>query len=68
MANQAWQITEQGVISLVDLNTPIPKPGAKQVLVRIHAAALNYGDVPLINFDTTTYPFKAQLGHVPCTS
>ncbi len=27
MANQAWQLTAPGTITLNDLETPIPKPG-----------------------------------------
>ncbi len=63
MANQAWQLTAPGAITLNDLETPIPKPGSYQALVRIHAVALNPGDNLLANF-SDKYPVKAKLGQI----
>ncbi|KAK0259700.1 hypothetical protein LTS09_005542 [Friedmanniomyces endolithicus] len=66
MANQAWQLTAPGAITLNDLETPIPKPGSYQALVRIHAVALNPGDNLLANF-SDKYPVKAKLGQILAT-
>ncbi|TKA32643.1 hypothetical protein B0A54_15447 [Friedmanniomyces endolithicus] len=66
MANQAWQLTAPGTITLNDLETPIPKPGPNQALVRIHAVALNPGDILLANF-SDKYPVKAKLGQILAT-
>ena len=41
MANQAWQITAPGELSLVDLPTPLPVPGNLEVLVRMKAGTHN---------------------------
>ncbi|KAK3072659.1 hypothetical protein LTR53_006398 [Teratosphaeriaceae sp. CCFEE 6253] len=64
MANQAWQISAPGQLSLVDLATAIPKPGPKQVLVRIHAVALNYRDVLIVDHDLN-YPLIAKPDLIP---
>ncbi|KAK3059599.1 hypothetical protein LTR53_020335, partial [Teratosphaeriaceae sp. CCFEE 6253] len=63
MANQAWQLTKRGVITLIDRDTLIPKPGPKQVLVRIYAAAWNPGDIMLAN-GSDRYPVQAPIGRV----
>ncbi|TKA79325.1 hypothetical protein B0A55_03460 [Friedmanniomyces simplex] len=63
MANQVWQLTAPGTITLNDLDTPVPKPGPKQALIRIYAAALNPGDNLLATF-SDKYPVKAKLGQV----
>ncbi|KAK5696601.1 hypothetical protein LTR97_007904 [Elasticomyces elasticus] len=63
MANQAWKLSAYGEISLGDLKTPIPRPGRKQALIRVHAAALNPGDVKLAH-QSDRYPVKAPLGRV----
>lgn len=58
MANQAWQITSPGKLSLNDLGD-LPTPGKNEVLVRIHAAALNYRDI-LVTDHSPHYPLKAK--------
>ena len=63
MANQAWQITSPGVIGLNDLG-PIPRPQAKQALVRIHAASLNYRDRLVIDH-SKDYPTIAKQNLIP---
>ena len=63
MANQAWQITTAGTIGLRDLG-PIPKPGSKQVLVRIHAVSLNYRDRVVIDH-SPSYPVVAKENLIP---
>ncbi|KAK0261752.1 hypothetical protein LTR91_011309 [Friedmanniomyces endolithicus] len=66
MANQAWQITSAGTITLKDLTTPVGKPGPKQVLIRIHAVAFNYRDV-LIADHSPNYPIQAKPDLIPCS-
>jgi NADPH:quinone reductase-like Zn-dependent oxidoreductase len=63
MANQAWQITTAGSIALKDLG-PVPKPGTKQVLVRIHAVSLNYRDRVVID-RSPSYPVVAKENLIP---
>ena len=63
MANQAWQITTAGSIALRDLG-PVPKPGNKQVLIRIHAVSLNYRDRVVID-RSPSYPVVAKENLIP---
>ncbi|KAK3624300.1 hypothetical protein LTR56_021121 [Elasticomyces elasticus] len=63
MANQAWQITSAGVLSLNDLGS-LPKPGPKQVQIRLHAVALNYRDVLIADRDPN-YPLMAKQDLIP---
>lgn len=63
MANKAWQITPPGTISLNDAG-PIPKPGPKQALVRIHAASFNYRDILVIDHNPA-YPMKHKPNLTP---
>lgn len=63
MANQAWQVTSPGTLTLNDLG-PIPKPQAKQVLVRIYAVSLNYRDRLVIDH-SSNYPTKAKENLIP---
>lgn len=65
MANQAWQISAPGKLSLVDLG-PAPEPGPRQVLVRVQAVALNYRDVLVINHDPA-YIVPTSPNLVPCS-
>ncbi|KAI7160657.1 hypothetical protein KC349_g3368 [Hortaea werneckii] len=65
MANQAWQVISPGELQLVDLGDPLPKPGDKQILIRLHAAALNYKDRLVINHDPQ-YPIATKPRLVPC--
>lgn len=58
MANHAWQITSPGTLTLNDLGD-IPKPGKNEVLLRIHAAALNYRD-KLVTDHSPHYPLKTK--------
>ncbi|KAI6823208.1 hypothetical protein KC340_g11872 [Hortaea werneckii] len=65
MANQAWQVISPGELQLVDLGEPLPKPGDKQILIRLHAAALNYKDRLVVNHDPH-YPIATKPRLVPC--
>ena len=64
MANQAWQISAPGKYSLLNLDSPIPRPGPNQALVRIHAASFNYRDV-LVADHSPKYPVPAAPNQVP---
>ena len=56
---RAW-----GLDNLVLAERPEPQPGARQVLVRVRAASLNYRDLLLIR---GTYNPKQKLPVVPCS-
>src|SRR4029079_17452975 len=59
---RAYQLAEFGLdrLRLVDLETP--RPGDDQVLIRFHAASLNYRDVMIVN---GTYNPRMKLPVVP---
>ncbi|KAK4496579.1 hypothetical protein PRZ48_012559 [Zasmidium cellare] len=62
--NQAWQITTPNTLTLASLG-PLPQPGPNQVLLRIHAVALNYRDTLIISHNPpTALPAKPNL--IPC--
>lgn len=63
MANQAWQIPSAGKLVLSDLG-PLPTPGPKEILVRIHAISLNYRDILVADHDPA-YPLKAKENLIP---
>lgn len=63
MANQAWQIASAGKLVLGDLG-PLPTPGPKEILVRIHAISLNYRDILVADHDPA-YPLKAKENLIP---
>lgn len=47
---RAWQIGEQrGVASLKLVQRPTPVPGAGEVVVRVHASALNHRDLSIVS-------------------
>jgi NADPH:quinone reductase-like Zn-dependent oxidoreductase len=66
MANQAWQITSPGQLTLTDLGATLPKPGPKQTLIRIHAVSLNYRD-KLVVEHSQDYPIIAEPNLVPAS-
>lgn len=45
---KAFQITQFGLEHLEQVDLPEPKPGTREVLVRIHAASLNYRDLMMV--------------------
>jgi NADPH:quinone reductase-like Zn-dependent oxidoreductase len=63
MANQAWQITSPGNLILKDLGPP-SAPGPKEILVRIHAFALNYRDILNVDHDPD-YPLTPKQDLIP---
>jgi NADPH:quinone reductase-like Zn-dependent oxidoreductase len=74
--SQAWQIHPQSLshkeydvnvltnLLLKDVQTPQPGPG--EVLVRMHAASLNFRDL-LVIADSPNYPVRTTAGLVPCS-
>ncbi len=47
-------------------DVPIPEPGPGSILVRVHAAALNFRDL-LCVADSPVYPVRTIPGLVPCS-
>ena len=45
---------------------PIPTPGPKQILLRVHAAALNYRDQLAVDANPG-YPLATQIPLIPCS-
>src|SRR5688572_29493667 len=46
---RAYELRGESIDTLVRVERPVPKPGPGQVLVRIHAASLNYRDLLIAN-------------------
>lgn len=65
MAHQEWQITTPGELTFMDLPTPPPRPGPKEVLVRMKAVSLNFRDILVVNHNPK-YPAKTSPNLVPC--
>lgn len=63
MPNQAWQITSAGKLVLNDLG-PLPTPGPKEILIRIHAVSLNYREILIVDRDPQ-YPSTAKENLIP---
>jgi NADPH:quinone reductase-like Zn-dependent oxidoreductase len=68
---KAFQYKEQaGIDNLQRVEIPAPKPGPRQVLVRVHAVSLNYKDlfvargIPPRNTATPLIPFSDGAGEV----
>jgi NADPH:quinone reductase-like Zn-dependent oxidoreductase len=64
-----WLTTQSGISNLALSNSPLPVPGQGEVLVQIHAVALNYRDTEVImglyNHHSTTGSKPSAL--VPCS-
>ncbi|EPQ55962.1 NAD P-binding protein [Gloeophyllum trabeum ATCC 11539] len=52
----------EGIQSLTLQEVEVPQPGAKEVLVKIHAVSLNYRDIIIAN---NAYPFPLKQNLVP---
>ncbi|KAK4574434.1 hypothetical protein LTR86_001275 [Recurvomyces mirabilis] len=65
MAYKSWHVASPGVLTLKEHDS-VPKPGPKEVLVRIKAAAFNYRDVLVVNHDPA-YPLTPDQDLVPCS-
>ena len=63
MANEAYRITSPSTLIRTSLG-PIPTPGPNQVLLRLHAFALNYRDKLVIDHNPS-YPLQTQPDLIP---
>ena len=59
---KAFEIREFGIDNLSPVDRPAPEPGASEVLVRFHAASLNYRDVMVVS---GTYNPRMKLPAIP---
>lgn len=59
---KAYQIDKFGIENLNIVEVDVPRPSAKEVLVRLHAVSLNYRDVMVVN---GTYNPRMQLPAIP---
>src|SRR6185295_2863232 len=59
---KVYEVKEFGIENLALVNREEPQPGANEVLVKFHAASLNYRDLMFVN---GVYNPKAKLPAVP---
>ena len=59
-----WQFASFGVDSLQFVERPTPRPGAGEVLVRVHAVSFNFRDLLMIRGQ---YNPKLALPRIPCS-
>jgi len=61
---RVWQISSFGIDSLELVERATPDPGPGEVLMKIHAASLNYRDLMMVK---GVYNPKMKLPRVPCS-
>ena len=61
---RVWQVPSFGIDSLELVERPTPQPGPGEVLVKIHAASINYRDLMMVK---GTYNPKLKLPQIPCS-
>ena len=61
---KAWQIQSFGIDQLVLADLPQPRPGRGEVLVKVHAASLNYRDLRMV---LGLYNPRMPLPRIPCS-
>jgi NADPH:quinone reductase-like Zn-dependent oxidoreductase len=61
---KVWQIQSFGIEQLVLADLPQPHPGRGEVLVKVHAASLNYRDLMIVRGH---YNPKMPLPRIPCS-
>ena len=61
---KVWQIQSFGIDQLALADLPLPRPGRGEVLVKVHAASLNYRDLRMVNGQ---YNPKMALPRIPCS-
>lgn len=61
---RVWQVPSFGIDSLELVERPTPAPGPGEVLVKIHAVALNYRDLMIVK---GAYNPKLRLPRIPCS-
>jgi len=61
---KGWRISSFGISNLEQFEAPVPKPGPTQVVVKVHAASLNYRDLMMVK---GFYNPKMELPRIPCS-
>jgi NADPH:quinone reductase-like Zn-dependent oxidoreductase len=61
---KTWRISSFGIDNLEAFESPIPKPNPGQVVVKVHAASLNYRDLMMVK---GFYNPKMALPRIPCS-
>src|SRR4051812_5962195 len=61
-AMKAYEINEFGIDKLTERELDVPTPGDGEVLVKLHAASINYRDVMVVN---GTYNPRMKLPAIP---
>jgi NADPH:quinone reductase-like Zn-dependent oxidoreductase len=61
---KAWRISSFGIDNLEAFEAPIPAPGNNQVVIKVHAASLNYRDLMMVK---GFYNPKMALPRIPCS-
>ena len=61
---KGWRISSFGIDNLEAFEAPIPKPNPGQVIIKVHAASLNYRDLMMVK---GFYNPKMALPRIPCS-
>ncbi len=61
---KCWRISSFGVDNLESFEAPVPVPGNGQVVIKVHAASLNYRDLMMVK---GFYNPKMALPRIPCS-
>ena len=61
---KVWQIQSFGIDQLALADLPQPRPGRGEVLIKVHAASLNYRDLRMV---LGQYNPKMALPRIPCS-
>jgi NADPH:quinone reductase-like Zn-dependent oxidoreductase len=61
---KGWRISSFGIENLESFEAPNPKAGAGQIVVKVHAASLNYRDLMMVK---GFYNPRMELPRIPCS-
>jgi NADPH:quinone reductase-like Zn-dependent oxidoreductase len=61
---KSWRISSFGIDNLEAFEAPIPQPNPGQVVIKVHAASLNYRDLMMVK---GFYNPKMTLPRIPCS-
>jgi len=61
---KGWRIASFGISDLERFEAPIPTPGPTQVVIKVHAASLNYRDLMMVK---GYYNPRMELPRIPCS-
>src|SRR5271163_1348730 len=61
---KSWRISSFGIDNLEAFESPIPAPGEGRVVIKVHAASLNYRDLMMVK---GFYNPKMALPRIPCS-